>query len=219
MNIIYRITSRKQWNPGPVYGEDKWKMVQLCHNSFLKAKTDEPVTYILDSCSPEWVNFFAQYGQIVIRDSGQYDVLSSVQHMFKYAKNMEGKILMVEDDYLWRPNTIKDIWRGLDEFKMVSPYDHPTHYLESRYSDFQFKLKLIDNIVWRNGPSNTHTFATTGEYIRDHWEQFNERNYDDIFFRSLPDQIWMPVGNSFATHMATGFLAPDINWSELYVDK
>lgn len=208
MNIIYRISPFKQNNPSPIYSDDKWKLVEFSHNSFLKAKKDEPVTYMLDRCE-QWNDYFSKYGK-VINYQGE-DTLYSVLEMFKYAKDLNGKILMVEDDYLWREDSIKHLWRGLDAFALVSPYDHPAHYTEKKFYDFKFKLQLVDNLVWRNSPSNTHTFGTTGEYIREHWSSFGREMFDAPFFESLPHQVWNPIP-SLATHLVSSWLAPIIDW-------
>lgn len=206
--IFYRICPFKQHSDPPKYMDDKWELVKFCHDSFLKAKTNEPVTYLLDRCEG-WTDYFSKTGE-VINYIGM-DTAYSIKFMFDLAKEIKGKVLMLEDDYLWRPDTIKHLWRGLDEFKLVSPYDHPSHYLEDRFKDFPFKLKLVDNIVWRNSPSNTHTFGTTGEYMREHWDIFKEGMWDDPMYQSLPDQIWNPT-YSFATHMCRGLMAPGVDW-------
>jgi len=208
--IYYRVSPFKQFNPSPKYGDDKWKLVQYCNESFIKANnTDEKVTYLLDRCEG-WTDYFKKSGEVINYVGG--DRSYSIKKMFGLAKDIKGKVLMFEDDYLWRPNTIKDLLRGLDEFKLVSPYDHPVHYIEDQFKDFQFKLKLIDNIVWRNSPSNTHTFGTTGEYMTEHWDVFQDGVWDGPMFKQLPDQVWNPT-YSFATHLASGCLAPNIEWS------
>jgi hypothetical protein len=208
--IFYRICSLRQCNPSPIYNDDKWKLVYLCHESFLKAKTDEEVTYLLDRC-PQWREYFSKHGKIIDYNAGSRD--NSLTIMFDMAKEVKGKVLMLEDDYLWREGTLKYLWRGLDFFPLVSPYDHPAHYIEARFMDFPFKLKLIDNIVWRNSPSNTHTFGTTGEYIKSHWDVFREGCWDHIMFTNLlPDQVWNPT-YSFATHMVIDWIAPNVDWS------
>ena len=219
MNIIYRATAKKQWNPAPVHADDKWKLVKLCHESFLKAKDKEQVTYLLDQCPQEWVDYFSEYGVVVNNDGlVDYDVSGSIKRMFNYAKDLEGKILMLEDDYLWRPNTIKHLWRALDDYPLVSPYDHPSHYIEKKYYDFKFRLQITDGMVWRNSPGNTHTFGTTGDYIRGHWNLFKDGVYDTPFYESLPHQVWNPIP-ALATHMCVGWLSPSVDWKELYVGK
>lgn len=206
--IYYRVSPFKQNNLPPKFEDDKWQLVQFCHESFLKAKGDEEVTYLLDRC-PDWEKYFGKSGKVI--NFNGVDRSYSIQYMFNLAKNIKGKVLMVEDDYLWRPDTIKHIWRALDEFRLVSPYDHPAHYIEEQFKNFEFKLKLIDNVVWRNSPSNTHTFATTGEYILEHWDKFENGVLDAPLFESLPDQLWNPT-YSFATHMCKDWMAPNIQW-------
>jgi hypothetical protein len=203
--ILYRVSPFKQNNPPPIYADDKWELVKYAHESFLKANdSDEKVTYLLDRCEG-WTDYFQKTG-VVINYTGK-DRSYSILKMFEMAKEAQGKVLMVEDDYYWRPNTIKILLRGLDEFKLVSPYDHPAHYIEEQFKDFQFKLKLIDNTVWRNAPSNTHTFGTTGDYMREHWDVFREGMWDAPMFRELPDQVFNPIPG-LATHLCRDWISP-----------
>jgi len=209
MKIFYRTTSFKQHSPPPIYEDDKWALVKFCHESFLKAKRDEPVTYLLDRCEG-WTDYFSKFGEVINYIGA--DTAYSINYMFNLAKQENGKILMLEDDYIWRPDTVKYLWRGLDEFKMVSPYDHPAHYLEGRFENFLFKLKLVDDVVWRNAPSNTHTFGTTGEYMREKWDIFKDGMWDGPMYEALPDRVWNPT-YSLATHMCRGLMAPNVDWS------
>lgn len=201
-------------NPSPFFADDKYKLIKMSHDSFLKAKSPEDkVIYLLDRC-PTWADLFKD-GEVINYTGNKRS--DSIVKMFETAYELEGKILFVEDDYLWRPDTIKHIESALDTFKLVSPYDHPTHYEMQE----EFNLKRVGDLVYRDGPSNTHTFATTGEYLKEHWDVFHFGVWDGEMFSKLPDKVWQPT-YSFATHLVEGLLAPNINWGKLvekYVDK
>lgn len=209
MTIIYRVSPFKQHNPSPIYSNDKYKLVELAHNSFVKALSgDEKIIYLLDRC-PDWSVLFKNNGEIVNYKGTNRSF--SIIKMFEMARYLEGKVFFVEDDYLWRPDTIKHIGSALDHFKLVSPYDHPTHY---EMND-SYNMKNIDGLVYRDSPSNTHTFATHAEYIREHWKIFEVGMWDHPLFTALPDKIWNPT-YSFATHLVENLLAPNTDWEELW---
>lgn len=206
--VIYRISPFLQANKSPIYGENKEILVRLCHGSFLDAKQGgEKVTYLLDRCPDYWAAFFSDYGRVIEWQGS--DRAASVRKMYEVAKGIKGKILFLEDDYYWRGDTLRHLWRALDEFSLVSPYDHPSHYQMQR----EFNLVRVDDQIYRSGPSNTHTFATTGDYLHKHFDTFMQyEDRDHPLFQALPDDIWQPTC-SFATHMVDELIAPNISWN------
>lgn len=214
MEIIYRISPFEPDNPSIVYQNDKWGLVQFCHEQFLKAGAEDyPKTYILDSCE-QWTTHFRLKGKVINISSGNKN--ESLLKAYEIAKDMKGKILFAEDDYLWRPETLKKLERALDILPVVSPYDHPAHYTEDRF-DKKYEMKLIDDTVYRTCPSNTHTFATNSDVLTKYWNILNKWGVQDHeMFSELNEfaQLWCPT-HSFATHLATGCIAPNVDWNEL----
>ena len=218
MQIIYRISPYKPDNAGVFHTDDKFALINMCHDSFLKAGGCEyDITYILVDC-PHWSTKFEKHGKIVNLTGTKK--LQSLYVALDMARKLEDKVFLVEDDYLWRPNTIPLLETALNELPVISPYDHPAHYIEERF-DKKFEIRLIGNQTYRTCPSNTHTFATRGKVIADHWDLFVDEKkqiakYDHPAFSELNKyaQMWCPL-YSFATHLAFGCLAPNINWLEL----
>lgn len=216
MKIYYRISSFKPDNPGIVFPDDKKKLVDFSHNSFLKAGGDKyDVTYILDYCDG-WADEFRKYGKVFTLNTGKKFV--SLAFTLNLAKQEDGKILFLEDDYLWRPNTLEKIEKALSHFPVVSPYDHPAHYTEDRFKDYDFELTMFDNMTYRKCPSNTHTFGLTGEILRENWnclvDNKNRARHDHPAFTELNKkaQMWCPT-YSFATHLAGDCISPNVDWN------
>ncbi len=213
MQIIYRISPFKPDNPALFYSDDKWKLVEMCHNSFIKAGgTKYPTTYIIDSC--DWGKMFKVYGDIL--DIRTHSKLQSLLTAFDVASKFDDKVLFVEDDYLWRPDTISLIDTALDILPVLSPYDHPGHYTEDRF-DHKYEIKLIGNQTYRTCPSNTHTFSIRGDIFKQNFDMIRKFGVSDHeMFTELNKvaQLWCPIP-SFATHLATGCLAPNVSWNEL----
>jgi len=218
MDIIYRISSRKPDNPAVFYSDNKRDLVQMSHNSFLKAGGGKyNITYLLSDCA-YWENDFNKYGKVI--NLTHKKKLETLYTALDIARHMEDKVFLIEDDYLWRPDTIPVVESALDVFPVVSPYDHPGHYTEEQF-DHKYEIKLLGGLTYRTCPSNTHTFATRAKIIADHWDIFVDEgrklaNYDHPAFSALNKdaQMWCPL-YSFATHLATGCLAPNINWLDL----
>ena len=209
MKILYRVCPIPSLNKPPVHADNKYELIKMCLGSFLKAKRPEDdIIFIADSMYPDWLELLKPHGK-VIRMQGAGNV-KTFQRQLQMAMDYD-KVLLLEDDYLWRPDTLKHIDRALDELKYISPYDHPAHYLEERF-DKKYETKLIDNIVYRDSPSNTLTFATRGQHIKDNLDIFMKWGIaDHEMWQELPDNIWNPT-YSMATHMVDGLLAPNVKW-------
>src|SRR3990167_1532609 len=213
MRIIYRISPFKPDNPALFYSDDKWKLVEMCHNSFLKAGGNNyPTTYIIDSC--DCGKIFKEWGEIV--EINTHNKNASLLTAYDVASKLNDKILFIEDDYLWRPDTISLIDTALDVLPVLSPYDHPGHYTEDRF-DHRYEIKLIGNQTYRTCPSNTHTFSIQSEVFKQNMEMMKKYGVKDHeMFTELNKvaQLWCPIP-SFATHLAVGCLSPNVNWTEL----
>ena len=210
MEIIYRISPFKPDNLPIYYPDNKWELVRMCHNSFRSAGAKNyKTTYLLDSC--DWD--FSTYGEQIRINT--HDKNKSLLKAFEVGLEMDDDVLFVEDDYLWRPNTLPLLENALKTLPVVSPYDHPAHYTEDRF-DHTYKTKLIGNEVYRACPSNTHTFAIQKDVLKENYDLITKHGVNDHeMFTELNNiaQLWCPT-YSFATHLASGNLAPNINWRE-----
>ena len=212
MNIVYRISPFDPDNSPVFFSGDKWELVEMCHDSFIGAGGDRySVTYVLDSC--DWGYRFEDFGKVV--NISVHKKPASLKKAFEVGLKTEDDVLFVEDDYLWRPNTIPLLENALKTLKVLSPYDHPAHYTEERF-DHTYKTKLIGNEVYRACPSNTHTFAIQRDTFKQNYDlisKYDVRDHDMFTALNNIAQLWCPT-YSFATHLASGCLAPNINWRE-----
>ena len=211
MKIYYRISPFKPDNPAVIFPDDKEKLVKFCHNSFLEAGgTVFDTTYILDSC-PQWNEYFKPFGKVVNITS--HSKVNSLTTAYDFGLHGGDDSFFIEDDYLWRTGTIPVFEKALKQLKVLSPYDHPAHYLEDRF-DKHYLTCLIDNNVYRACPSNTHTFGITKDVFKEHFDLIKGYGVDDHqTFTKLNEyaQLWCPT-YSFATHLASGNIAPNVDW-------
>lgn len=193
-------------------GNDKFSIVKACFESFKRAiDTDIDLTIIGDNLSSKYLELFEGY-TVIPGKGGNIETFHQQLDIVCTLPNEE-KVFLVEDDYLWVPNSMSVIKRSLDEFEIMSPYDHPGHYIEERFKNEPKRLRLIDNQVYRDAPSNTLTFACRAYVIKqnvDLIKSFGIRDHE--MFQELAKDLWVPVP-SLATHMVEGLLAPCRDWS------
>lgn len=206
--VILRVTKKQSSHKPPIHDDNKYELIKLCYQSFLNtANVDYELIVVVDDVPESWLDIF---------NNAQFEYAHENEGTFhkqlEIARNKE-KVLLLEDDYLWRPNTLQSLFKAVETLSFVSPYDHPGHYLEERF-DKHYETTLIDNAVYRRAPSNTLTFASTGEKIRKHFSTFMSYGIRDHEMWQDIGDIWNPT-HSFATHMVEGLLAPNVDWYDI----
>lgn len=209
LNIFYRLSPYLSTHPNPL-GTDKYVIVEKCLNSFLNARdTDCKITFLADSMDHEWVEkHLRPYGQILIPHTGNVETFTEQLDLVCGLGNEE-KVMVVEDDYLWRPNTLKQIEEALDELPIIFPYNHPGHHTEPRFKDQAKRIRLINGFTYHDVPSNTLTFATKAYVIKQNYDKirpFGVRDHE--LWQSLDIDKWSP-DMSIAQHEVIGLEAPN----------
>ena len=189
-------------------------MVLACQKSFFKAGGTNPI-YLLDNCPDDWEGELAHYGEII---RGVWGKKESLRKACEVGLFVDDDILFLEDDYLWRPNTIPSLIQALPKFGLVSPYDHPDFYSPDEPTATQ--IYKIGNVLWRKCPTNTHTFAVKKEILQKHFDIISADQFDWLMYSRLAVEgvpCFCPVP-SFATHLNNGHIALGIDWENL-IDK
>jgi len=209
MKVFYRSYPGLSSTPNPL-GRDKNQIIKRCLDSFIKAGGGD-ITFLVDRSTEEQIGWFKKYGKVVHTGEG---LMVNRNKAFEMAFELsnEEKVLFLEDDYLWLPDTMPKLEKALDTLRLMSPYDHPGHYLEERFKHQPKKMAMIENQTYRQAPSNTHTFACFASTIKQNRELFIETWGDHETFTELGIDMYVPVP-SFATHLVTGLLAPNISWN------
>lgn len=194
-------------------GNNKYEIVEKCLNSFLNARDNDcKITFLADSMEPEWVEKrLKPYGEVIIPHTGNVETFTEQIDLVCQLGNEE-KVMVVEDDYLWRPNTLKQIENALDELPIIFPYNHPGHHTEPRFRDQAKRIRLINGFTYHDVPSNTLTFATKAYVIKQNYEKirsFGVRDHE--LWQSLGIDMWSP-DLSISSHMVEGLLAPNHKW-------
>jgi len=162
MIVYYRVSPFLSSNPNPL-GRDKKHIVYTCFNSFKKALTGQEVIIIADSIPTDWYDLFKGFKVIKSPSGNVQSFHKQIDEICKLPN--EEKVMLVEDDYLWIPESIGKIEKALDDMELISPYDHPRHYQEERFRSPK-EMRLVNNNTYREAPSNTLTFATFAWVIK-----------------------------------------------------
>ncbi len=204
MKIIYRVTPKLSQHQFPFF-KNKLEMVKTCFSAF----KGYHVTVISDGAD-EWREFLPCNNWI---DANHYGNFMTFKTQLEVASSYDDVVLIVEDDYLFRPGSLEVLEKAVKELDFVFPYDHPSHYVEKRFDDFK-RMKLVDGNTYRSCLSNTLTFATTGNFIHSYFDILtgHKTNDHDLFCQlSETEILWCPT-YSFATHLVKGLLAPNVKW-------
>lgn len=138
-----------------------------------------------------------------------YDLASSIQD--------SNNIYFIEDDYWHTENALSVINEGINNFDLVTGYDHMDRY--TRTDDITYGkdyIKLSENHYWRTAESTTCTWAVSRalynkiENIAKE-ELLNDRN----FFRKLYQsniRLHTPIP-SVSTHLMVGYVSPFFKFS------
>ena len=209
IDTVIRITPFMSPSKPPPWFKDKFELVKVCLASFVAAGESRKI-FLLDDCPKEYATYLSKYGDVHM---GTFGKKVSLYKAYEVAqKKFSGNILFLEDDYLWRPNTLVQLERGLEKFGFVSPYDHI-----GLYGDGIARTFLVDNMTWRLCGDNTHTFAVKGKIFQDHLEDFYYGLHDWQMYHKLAEngiKGYTPM-YSFATHLVDGLLAYNTNWRDI----
>jgi len=146
----------------------------------------------------------------------------SLLETFKIADSLNENIYFVEDDYLHLPNSIRMIASCVDNFKLLTGYDHLDRY--KRTDDITINKETIafsrkSNCHWRTAESTCCTWATTRELWRGVIgilaKEYKLR--DREFFRALYTKhnirLWSPIPG--VTTQVDQCLSPGIDWEKI----
>lgn len=209
MRIIIRACSYPSTKPLPFDFpfHDKTYLLKKCFESLKRANDlNVPITVINDGIqNPQDI-----FGDVEIIDATGAGNIGTFHRQMNEAIKHD-KVLLVEDDYLWRDNTISDLFTAIETLSFVSPYDHPGHHHEERFATVPKLIKIIDNITYRECPSNTLTFACQGNKLAEKIDEMKGYAIQDHEMWVAIGGLWCPT-YSFATHLVSGLLAPNVNW-------
>lgn len=221
MNVIYRITDIPSTNPAP-FAKDKKELNRVCLASFVDAfRSVRPFIHVIaDHCDDGIYKLIEEIVPFEYKiDRTEYGINDTMVYAYEIARDMDDYVLFQECDYLYRPNIGFSYLKALSQLDIVSPYDHKNFYLDRAIHSSSCEIELVDNHHYRSTERNTMTWATHSDTIKENFDMLCGHGYlDDQVWRDLLISgctLWVPM-LSFATHMVEDYMAPGVNWEEIW---
>lgn len=222
MIAYYRLTDIPSTNSSPIHQEDKFALNKLCLELFRDAYrgVSPKVVFIADYCGEEYDEMIKRIipFDYEIRHT-ELGINGTCLLQYQLAREQDDDILFQECDYIYRPDTGQDLVNGLNALGLVSPYDHLNFYIDKTLHSSTADIYLVDDVHWRSSERNTMTFAVKNVIFKDNYNIFYKYGYldGDVWYdlRDAGQRLFVPIP-SLATHMVADYLAPSIDWKELY---
>lgn len=116
----------------------------------LLKNTKSKITVMLDSYDRHFTDNFPNLHRFLGGSERE-----SFSYCLQYAKNLEGIVVFLEDDYKVSEGWEEYIQDGLKYADYVSLYDHP-----DKYSNYNLTSKIFKGKChWRTAPSTTNSYA------------------------------------------------------------
>lgn len=218
LNVFYRICPYASVR-SILYGVDKLTQVKVFLKSFLDGfkAVDYKITFILDSCPPEYKKAIQKmckrevsfYEENDMGNKGSFMKQVELISQLKYGE----KVYLAEDDYLYLPDSGKKLMEELRECEYVTLYDHPDYAYEP-HTHFPHHSFEKNHLIWVSRMSTCLTFGTTAGNINQNRKIFEKYGVNDFELWSKITEnyeLYSPVP-SLATHAVVGLLAPNIDW-------
>lgn len=194
--IAYRIYPKVSKNP-IVFGDDKFKLSELCLRSFKDSLGDLNVKMyvLLDKCPPGYTELFKKYFDendlklITLDGIGNLGTFG-MQVDLLLNQEFSEMIYFAEDDYFYLPKQFDEMIKFLkdnDDVDFVSPFDHIDYY-KYNFHNYKSEIRFSNKKHWRNVATTCLTFLTTKETLHRTKKTFNtytKGNYDTSIWASL----------------------------------
>jgi hypothetical protein len=250
-HVLYRTYAGENSAPRP-----EWYSKELCLRSMLAAidHVDRAISVSIEvihdgPLDPQtnWARCLRDLMQSrgEIRDGRRLGNAVSCLQTIQYAAGMppSDMVMLVEDDYLWLPNSLTELVLALSEFRAdyVTGYDHPVRYqpdypLGADLPHWDTSIRISRGRHWRSQESTCMTFgALAGTFAADVdiFERFHNNGKgspaDRELFRELqglsgpsrpsahaaPSTFRLLLGPmpSLCTHAHLPWLAPCVDWA------
>lgn len=226
LTVFYRMCSHENTKLKP-FKASKLELITKCYRSFLKAfeRIELKVIFIIDKPTCELVELVETCPfkhEIETCDIGN---VGTFHKQLEYAKDIEGNVLLLEDDYLWLPDSGSKFIDAMGVDSFVTPYDHPDYYrLDEHFlwNNDTSGLEILGGHHWHSVRSTTLTFGGFGETFANWYEYMLPYGVNDFDMWNMitsgnnGSSVLLSPIPSLATHVESDMLAPNIDWEEIW---
>ncbi len=174
--VAYRVYSGMSSSPPPIFADNKFKMAELCLNSFKAALGDLRVRVyaLLDKCPPVYEELFKRLWPAEDLTITHYPGIGNrgtlAKQIYLLGEQTDAEIVyFAEDDYFYLPGQFPlavNFMRENGDVHFVSPYDHLDHYTTELH-DGPTETRAVGGKEWKPSLSTTGTFLTTRATVRE----------------------------------------------------
>lgn len=215
--VAYRIYPRVSKTP-PVFGDDKYKLAELCLRSFKAALGTLRVKMqvLLDDCPPAYKDMIIRYFDpkdlefVTFTGTGN-TATSRAQIACLLEQDDSPYVYLAEDDYFYLPGQFEQMLQFMKETPeahFISPYDHPDYYTLGIH-DHPARRITHGKKQWRQSATTCFTFLTTRDTLSKTAHMFytlGRRNYDNSIWMSLTQYPLLKPTILFRTVFGAGRL-------------
>ena len=200
--VAYRIHPQKSGNRPPVYADDKFKLAELCLNSFkaslggLKVK----LWVLLNECPPEFEKLFQRVWPAEDLVLNRYTGIGPGATLHEQSRILAEQtdaelVYFAEDDYFFLPDqfpVLVDFLRQTPGADFTTPYEHPDQTTTDLHK-YARKTVTFGGREWTSCMSTTHAFlAKRSALIELRW--IFEKMFAAFGGRTSPDLgMWMAI--------------------------
>lgn len=138
---------------------------------------------------------------------------------YEIASNLEDCVLFNESDHLWLPGSGKIMFEAIKELGLVSGYDHPDFYTRFDIHPRITEIVISGNHHFRKSARNVMSWGCHSSLVKENLDILNFHGYlDEKVWSDLRErghQLYTAVP-ALSTHMVKDYLAPGVNWRELW---
>ena len=165
--VAYRIYSGAQTSPGSIFADDKFKVVELCFNSFKNSLGGLRVKLwvLLNDCQPEYdamiKRVWGAEDLVLVRFPGVSNTTTLYEASRILMDQTDAEIVYFsDDDYVYLPGQFPlavDFLKQDADADFVTLYDHPDLYTTDLHN-LPSETRMFSGKNWISCISTTHTF-------------------------------------------------------------
>ena len=198
----YKIYYKMSRNPPPIFPDNKFKLAELCFQSFKNSLTGLRVKLwlILNDCPPEYEAMIRRvWGSdalTIITFPGVGNMVTLTQQVRDLIAQTDAEIVcMCDDDYFYLPGQFHravDFLRQNPDADFATLFDHPDGHNTDLHK-FPIQTRTVDGQSWVSALSTCHTYVTRRSVLIEmqgmYWDMFKQ--FKDVGGHDLP--FWMAL--------------------------
>ena len=194
--VAYRVYPMVSKTP-PIYANDKFKLVELCFDTFVDATRGLRVKLfvLLDSCPDEYESIFTKRWdsedlEFIKMDSAGNPLTFKKQIEILSSQQFSEFVYFAEDDYFYFPMALSEMLvflKTVPNAHFAAAYDHPDLY-DYKLHNYPKKRINHNGRDWQRIATTCLTFLTRKSVLIDTKKMFvtySRKNYDASMWMSL----------------------------------